>query len=839
MTNVTYSGDPAISPNIPPPMRRTRTAVDTKATRVISVTHYLPYICALQKRSEGEGSSPGSATSTPGSGPLHPHDNESTLSSDVAGPAASADADQYVWSFSRRRGHTAMYAGIRSLQADNPESVHIGSIGQYVDADGQRRYPDLLPESLRNHLREVFVQDKQCIPVFLPKKQAYGHYEGYCKSDLWPLLHYIPWDNVADPRKNVSYWNDYLAVNQVYAQAVLDTYREGDIIWIHDYHLLLVPQLLRQALPGATIGFFLHAPFPSSELFRALPRRKEILEGLLGASEIGFQTYSYSRHFISSCTRVLGLESTPKGVDYHGGLVPVGIFPIGIDVESVQASRSKPAVGVKMKLIQEMYAGKKIIIGRDKLDEVTGIVQKFKAFEKFLEKYPEWRDRVVLIQVTSPPKTESPRLESRVSELVTRINSTYGSLEFTPIHHHSAFLDRDEYYALLNIAALGLITSVRDGMNTTSHEFVVCQQERHSPLILSEFTGTASSLSAAILVNPWDYVGVADAIHEALSMSEEDKLTKHTQLYNYVVSHDAKFWVRSFLNEICSSELAAEMSHVTSGLDVDLTVAQYRRAARRLICLDYDGTLSPIVKNPSDALPPPAMLDALATLTANPANSIWVVSGRDQAFLEQHLGHLPKLGLSAEHGCFIKAPGGQWTNFTENLDLSWKADVLQIFKYYEERTPGSLVEVKKCAVTWHYRNADPEYGVFQANECQNHLENNVVSKLPVEILVGKKNLEVRPKAINKGEIVKRLWAAQDNCGFVFCAGDDKTDEDMFRALRKIQLKLTDDRKNGIFNVTVGSNLKKTMASWHVPETEDIVNCLVELAAAEKQDTRIN
>ncbi|RKP38157.1 glycosyltransferase family 20-domain-containing protein [Dimargaris cristalligena] len=725
-----------------------------------------------------------------------------------------------------------MYAGIRALAESNPESIHIGSVGEYFDCDGQKKFPDNLSEGLRTQLQNVLAQDKQCSPVFINKRLAFGHYEGYCKSDLWPLLHYIPWDNVADPKKDIRYWDDYLAVNQLYADEVVRHYRDGDVIWIHDYHLMLVPQLLRRVLPTATIGFFLHAPFPSSELFRSLPRRKEILEGLLGASEIGFQTYSYSRHFISSCTRVLGLESSPKGVDYHGGLVPVGTFPIGIDVESVQASRSTSAVTQKMKLIREMYHDKHIIIGRDKLDQVTGIVQKFKAFEKFLEKYPEWRGQVVLIQVTSPPKINSPRLESRISDMVTRINSTYGSLEFTPIHYHNAFLDRDEYYALLNIASLGLITSVRDGMNTTSHEFVVCQQEKHSPLILSEFTGTASSLSAAIMVNPWDYEGVAEAINEALTMSEEEKCNKQLRLYEYVVGHDAKFWVRSFLNALCSSELAAEMSNITPYLDTHLVVDKYSQARSRLICLDYDGTLSPIVKNPSDALPPPDMLEALEILTANPDNSVWVVSGRDQSFLEEHLGHLSRLGLSAEHGCFIKSPGGSWVNFSENLDLSWKHDVLKIFRYYEERTQGSFVEEKKCAVTWHYRNADPEYGIFQANECQNHLENNIVSKLPVEILVGKKNLEVRPKAINKGEIVKRLWAAQDDCGFVFCAGDDKTDEDMFRAFRKIQASLANGHRDAIFNLTVGSNLKKTMASWHVPETPDVVDCLVAMAKVE-------
>lgn len=206
----------------------------------------------------------------------------------------------------------------------------------------------------------------------------------------------------------------------------------------------------------------------------------------------------------------------------------MGVFPIGIDVERVRVFCEQPHVMPKMESIRRLYPGKHIIVGRDKLDPTKGIVQKLRAFQKFLELYPEYRQQVVLLQVTTPTPNNHHHLDTRIAETVSQINSTYGSLEFAPVHYYQQDIDRDEYYAMLSVADVGLITSVRDGMNTTSMEYIYCQQHHHGPLILSEFTGTAGILaSAALQVNPWDEVGVAKAIHEALTMSPEEKQTRH------------------------------------------------------------------------------------------------------------------------------------------------------------------------------------------------------------------------------------------------------------------------------------------------------------------------
>ncbi|KAI9033303.1 glycosyltransferase family 20-domain-containing protein [Hyaloraphidium curvatum] len=693
-----------------------------------------------------------------------------------------------------------------------------------------------MPPDLIEELKKQLWLEYKYVPVILEDKVATGSYEGYCKTHLYPLLHYVMMDIEFDGAAENRNWDDYVAMSRKFAETIAATMQDNDLVWLHDYHLFLIPAMLRELRPAATIGFFLHTPFPSSEIFRCGPRRKQILEGVLGSQLIGFQTYSYARHFISSCTRVLGLESSPRGVEYNGNLVEVRIVPVGIDVNRVERRRKMPAVLEKMQSIREMYPGKKIIVGRDKLDQVKGVAHKLASFEKFLRLYPEFQNKVVLIQVTTPPQREIPRLEAKFAELVARINGHFGSLEFAPVHHyHQLNLDRDEYYALLSIADVGLVTALRDGMNTTSHEFIVCQQENKSPLILSEFTGTAGSLGSSIMVNPWDHLGCANAIYEALTMSKEDKIARHQQLYNHVINQTAQVWGHQFVRELRSCHKAPEVQGPVPMAKASSILGTYRGSARRLLIFDYDGTLTPIRKTPGEAVPPAKMLTALTTLVLDPANYVFVVSGRDRAALEEWLGHIPGLGLCAEHGCFIRWPGDwEWVDVTQEvgLDLSWKEDVRKIFDYYTERTQGSFVELKSCAVTWHYRLSDPDFGSFQAKECQNHLENAILSKLPVDILLGKKNLEVRPSMINKGEMVKRLLARDQHYDFIMCAGDDRTDEDMFKSIRAAV-----ESQDHVYTIYIGDAGNRTQAMYRLPNPEALINILGYMAAVSTESIK--
>jgi trehalose 6-phosphate synthase/phosphatase len=520
----------------------------------------------------------------------------------------------------------------------------------------------------------------------------------YAEHELYTILHYKQ-NEPADGRAARKAWADYYRMNKLFADRILELYSPGDIVMVHDYQLMLLPSLLRQRLPNIYIGFFLHVPFPSSEFYRCLSRRKEVLEGVLGANMIGFQSFSYSRHFSSCCTRILGFDSSSAGVDAYGAHVAVDVFPIGINsISTKRQAFDSPDVEERIKLIREMYAGKKLIVGRDRLDAVRGVVQKLQAFEMFLEKYPEWQEKVVLIQVTSPSAVVSEggdntqeKMVNKISDLAAKINGTYGSLSFTPVRHFPQYLSAEEYFALLRIADVGLITSVRDGMNTTSMEYVVCQKDNHGPLILSEFSGTAGSLSGAIHINPWDLGGVADAINDALNMSTKERDDQHDQLYSHVVSNNVQSWTNNYLKRLLTNLSSFDQSFATPALDRAKLLSQYRHAEKRLFMFDYDGTLTPIVKDPAAAIPSDRVIRTLKTLAADPANSVWIISGRDQAFLDEWMGHIPELGLSAEHGSFMRQPlSDEWVNLTEKEDMSWQQEVIDVFQHYTDKTQGML-----------------------------------------------------------------------------------------------------------------------------------------------------
>ncbi|KAI7904460.1 glycosyltransferase family 20-domain-containing protein [Cokeromyces recurvatus] len=735
------------------------------------------------------------------------------------------------WKLTNRQGHSAMYGGIKSLD-DKWETICIGWTGKIVEkrmdtemesVNTSEVDPSSVSKADKETIKRRSLERGRCIPLFLNNESSAGHYYGYCKKLLWPLFNYIIWNDATDGRIEKSQWNFYKKVNQRYADLVIAEYQPTDTIWVHDYHLLLVPSMIRASLPRARIGLFVHSSFPSSEIFRCLPKRQEILKGMLGANLVGFQTYAHARHFISTCTRILGYESSPEGVEYEGHFCYVGTFPIGIDVDAVDRIRNSPDVLPKIKAIADMYPDKKIIVSRDKMDLVQGILQKLAAFEKFLINYPDWRNKVVLIQTTDMMTTTSVSDMDKVAERVDHINGAYGSLEHLPIYHYHHPIHTDEYYALLSTADLALITAVRDGMNTTSLDYIMCQQKKHGPLIVSELTGTAGSMSSALLVNPWDHTSVARAIHDALTMSDDEKLTRHKQLLQHVKSNTTSFWAHSFIKMLLHTYQLSEQNKYTPKLKLEQLQEHYLGAKKRLLCFDYDGTLTEIKNTPMAAVPSKTMLTYLKQLCKDPKNEVWIISGRDEGTLSNWLGDIDELGLSAEHGSFMRFPGSKrWINLIEHLDMNWKNDVLEIFTYYTERTMGSFIEHKRCAITWHYRLADPVYGAFQAKECQNHLEQAILSKLPIDILVGKKNLEVRPKIVNKGEILKRLLASTMNSyDFVMCCGDDRTDEDMFKVLKKAELPDCLQK----FSVLISAEDKKTEALWHLPTVQDMIESM--------------
>ncbi|KAI1305077.1 trehalose-phosphatase [Xylaria venustula] len=723
-----------------------------------------------------------------------------------------------------------------------------GVDGLWISRDHQKDLERRLAEDERLKILPVWLSDDNEVDDDGITLNDQDRWRGYAEHGLYPLFHYKQ-QEPSDGRAERIEWANYYRANLQFANKIIENYKPGDIVVIHNYNLLLLPSMLRQRMPNMYIAFFLHSPFPSSEFLRCSPRRKELLEGLMGSNLIGFQSYSYARHFTSCCTRILGFPSDTTGVDAFGARVEVGVYPIGIDTSRVERLAWSKEVSEKCDALGEMYKGKKIIVGRDRLDSVRGVTQKLMAFERFLEIYPEWREKVVLIQVTSPTSMKEGKedsdnkIASKVNELVMKINGTYGSLGFSPVQHYPQYLAPDEYFALLRAADIGLITSVRDSINTTSLEYVVCQRDTHGPLILSEFSGTAGSLRDAIHINPWDLTNVAKQINNALTMSPDIRQSMQSNLYTHVTTQTVQSWITKFLRKLVGTLASNQNENVTPILDGTSLLERYRASPKRLFMFDYDGTLTPIVRDPQAAIPSERVIQTLKALASDPRNAVWIISGRDQEFLQQHLGHISGLGFSAEHGSFIRYPAATtWENLAEKLDMSWQAEVIDVFQKYTDRVPGSFIERKRCALTWHYRQADPELGIHAANAAFDELKSTVAKKWDVDVMTGKANLEVRPTFINKGEIAKRLvhhytseaasrageknTAQQDGVsesselGFVLCCGDDFTDEDMFRALDGLSgTQLVADH---VFTVSVGAKNKVTSAKWHVLEPQDVL-----------------
>ncbi|KAJ4381457.1 hypothetical protein N0V85_008658 [Neurospora sp. IMI 360204] len=820
---------------------------------IISATFTIPH---LLKYTKGEKGTPGSWDLKPRRGQSALFDSFSYLSSDDAPwnhtVVAWTGEIEEVKSAQQAGNAPATTVGQPSL---NPLSRPVpidGSITPLATptADGlwiPKEDMHLLEHEL-SHNRRI-----KTVPVWLAD-DIEGHDDGirlkdqarwrrYAEHSLYTLFHYKQ-NEPADGRAEKIQWADYYRMNQKFANKILENYKPGDVVIVHDYNLMLLPSMLRQRAPHMYIAFYLHSPFPSSEFLRCLPRRKEVLEGVLGSNMVGFQGYSYSRHFSSCCTRILGFPSDTTGVEAYGARVEVGVFPIGIDAIKVAAAAWKESATAKYEGLKKMYPGKKLIVGRDKLDSVRGVAHKLMAFERFLELYPEWREQVVLIQVTSPTNIEEEKedsenkISSRVNELVMKINGMYGSLGFSPVQHYPQYISQDEYFALLRAADIGLITSVRDGMNTTSMEYIICQRENAGPLILSEFSGTAGSLKDAIHINPWDLTDVARQINNALTMSEERRQSIQRSLLEHVTNKNVQFWTAGLLRRLISVLASRKDVIATPLLDRSTMLRKYRAAKKRLFMFDYDGTLTPIVREPSAAVPSERIINSLKSLAADPRNAVWIISGRDQEFLQQHLGHITALGFSAEHGSFMRHPGStEWENLAEKFDMGWQAEVLEVFQKYTDKTPGSFIERKRCALTWHYRLADPEQGLHMSRDCQKELETTVGRKWDVEVMAGKANLEVRPTFINKGEIAKRLVTeynaelAPEKLEFVLCMGDDFTDEDMFRSLNVLSGPSEDAevKAENCFTVTVGASTKVTLARWHLLEPEDVIECVALLA----------
>lgn len=627
---------------------------------------------------------------------------------------------------------------------------------------------------------ELRLDELRAKPVWIPPEDLKEFYEGFSNGALWPLFHHL----LDQMPLHVHGWGAYERANQQFADEVCRHYNDGDIIWVHDYQLMLLPQLLRDRLPEARIGFFLHIPFPASEIFRTIAHRERLLEGVLGADLIGFHTAGYMRSFASSLLRVLGIPSSVDRV-YHGQReVRLGVFPMGVDTDKFARLAESPEVQARVAELRGMDDCA-IVLGIDRLDYTKGIRRRLLAYEKFLYDHPELHGRVRLTQVAVPSRTSVEAYQdfrNEVDASIGRINGAFGTSEWAPIYYLYRGIDEIELSALYRAADVLLVTPVRDGMNLVAKEFVASRTDDGGVLVLSEFAGAASELAEAVMMNPFDVDRASEVFFRALTLPTDERLARMRALRRRVLSYDVHHWVRSYLEvlEEASERTEHAIPVTTNAVQLAELSEKMRSASDLLLVLGYDGTLVPFASAPELSKPDEALLALLRRLAARPHTEIHLVSGSSRDVIEQRFGGIP-IHLHAECGFWEKAKGAESWAGGDMPAQEWRAQVVSILENFTARTPGSLIEEKTVSVAWHYRMAEPEFGAFQANELTIHLT-QLLSNEPVEIVTDEKLIEVRATGVDKGIVVPRLLAEAPPGVFVVAMGDDRNDEELFAAL---------------------------------------------------------
>ena len=636
-----------------------------------------------------------------------------------------------------------------------------------------------LDSNTRKIIESTLLAQYKSLPTFLSQKDVRFFYSGFCNKTIWPLFHYFSdyamYDN--------DLWESYKHVNRLFAQTVMKIAQPDDIIWVHDYHLFLLPKLLRQQLPDSQIGFFLHIPFPSYEIFRLLPWRREILDGVLGADLIGFHTYDYVRHFMSSVRRVLGYEHTFGQVTVDNRIIKVDAFPMGIDYKRWADAEIKHDWMKEFQSHCEIEHECKTILSIDRLDYTKGISQRLEAFDLFLEKYPEYKKCVTLIMVAVPSRTSVEtyiRLKQQIDELVGRINGKHGTIDWMPIWYLYRSLPFEKLVSLYSIADVALVTPLRDGMNLIAKEYIATKENRGGVLVLSEMAGAVGELAEAIIVNPNNRQEVADALKEALTVADEEQIERNKHMQERLQRYNVVAWAEDFMNALLrvkTQQKEVGAKRLTKSRLKKLT-REYAKEKNRLIFLDYDGTLVPFTEKPARAKPDKEIHDILQTLIKDPKNEVVLVSGRDKTTLDNWFGHL-NIGMSAEHGVWLKTHRRTWT-LTEPVQNEWKKEIRPILEAYVDRTPGSFIEEKSYSLVWHYRGTTPEMGMVRSRELREDLL-HLTSNLNLMVLEGSKVIEIKNGGINKGRAALH-WIAKEDWDFILAVGDDWTDEDLFEVL---------------------------------------------------------
>ncbi|HWP24241.1 MAG TPA: bifunctional alpha,alpha-trehalose-phosphate synthase (UDP-forming)/trehalose-phosphatase [Candidatus Binatia bacterium] len=705
-----------------------------------------------------------------------------------------------------------LVTGLASFRESRKQAQGLPAEHLWVGWPGANVDPSLRGEIVREAAARF-----QSYPVFLTEEQMEQFYLGFCNATIWPLFHYFP--TYADYRP--AFWEQYKRINELFADSLAEILRPDDVIWVHDYHLMLLPRLLKSRQPQSSVGFFLHIPFPSFEVFRLLPGewRREILDGLLGADLVGFHTYEYTHHFFQSVLRILGHDCQMGQVLAPDRVVRVETFPMGIDFEKFASAPADAETEGEARELRKTLAGIKAILSVDRLDYSKGILNRLEGYELFLEAHPEYHGKVSLLMVVVPSRIgvlHYDLMKRQIEELVGKINGQFGRVGWTPVVYQYRHVPFQSLAALYAVSDVCLVTPLRDGMNLVAKEYVATRGESGGVLVLSEMAGAAKELPEAIVVNPNNRAEISAALKEALETPLEEQKRRNRAMQRRLRRYNVSRWANDFLSALIGMrEVQARIeSKLLSNAARREILARYRSSRRRLLFLDYDGTLTPLARYPAMAQPDAARLELLRALASEEKNCVVIVSGRERQTLEEWFGPLP-VGLIAEHGAWFKFKAVGWQRAKPSSG-AWKQQLLPILETYADRLPSAFVEEKDDSLAWHYRMADPEQAEQRAAELTDHLI-QLTAKTDLQIVQGSKVVEIRRAGVDKGS-ASLAWTENGQHDFILAIGDDTTDEDLFKALPESA-------------VTLRVGMSATHAQYNLRSSADVIELLRALAGA--------
>lgn len=628
-----------------------------------------------------------------------------------------------------------------------------------------------------DEVRDKVSMDFNAAPVFLSKELMDNVYLGFCNKTIWPLFHYFP----QHARFDEGFWNDYQKMNNIFCEEILRVLRADDLIWIHDYHLMLLPGLLREKVTNP-IGFFLHIPFPTYEMYRLLPAepRRKILEGLIGSDLVGFHTHDYSQYFLRCVLRVLGKENHMGRIDMPDHTVEIETFPMGIDFQKFNTMDVSPHKSSKAKPGEA-----KMVLSVDRLDYSKGIINRLKGFEMFLNDNPAWHGKVYMNMIVVPSRTGVStymQIKKRLDELVGRINGQYGSISWTPVIYQYTSLPHKELIAQYRRSDVALLTPLRDGMNLVAKEYIASLTDKRGVLILSEFTGAAKELAESLVINPNSYFEIAEAIAEALTVSEKEQIRANSIMQKRLKRYTVTKWANDFVHSTLASSVRSQYSARKKLLGADLVknmLEEYKAASQRIIIVNYDGTLVPYSKYPTTAEPPSALLGLMQNLDAQRKTDVVIISGRGKNELDVWLADLP-VNLTAEHGSWIRHAGAKEWQLFKPLSNEWKNEVIPILEMYSDRLPGAYIQERDYSLAWHYHKADVEQAAKLVTEVNDHLL-SITTNISVQVIHGTRVIELSNSGINKGELAMH-WLAKKDYDFILAIGAGWSDELLFQTL---------------------------------------------------------